>query len=119
MHELSLAYSLVETAVAAAREHNITQIDAVHMRLGALSGVVKEALLFGYEIATENTLLAGSQLQIELLPVIVLCPHCGKTQTLANPQYLCCPHCEAATAQIIQGKEIEIVSLIYDEPTFA
>jgi hydrogenase nickel incorporation protein HypA/HybF len=115
MHELSMAYSLVETAVAAARANNISQVDSVHLRLGQLAGVVKEALLFAYEIATENTLLAGSSLEIEELPIVVLCPQCQSEQTLVQAQYLCCPICGTPTAQIIQGKEIEIVSLTYHD----
>lgn len=118
MHELSIAYDLVETAVAAAEAHHLSQIDVVRLRLGAMSGVVKEALLFGYDIATENTLLAGSRLEIEELPVIIYCPQCQIEQTLDTIQYFCCPVCDTPTSHIVQGKEIEIVSLEYDvEPT--
>ncbi len=115
MHELSLAYSLVEMAVRAARENNITKVDAVHLRLGQLSGVAKEALLFGYEIAAENTPLSGSRLEIEELPVIVLCPQCRREHTLPGTQNLDCPVCHAPTSQIVQGKEIEMVSLSYHD----
>lgn len=120
MHELSIAYSLVETAVSVAQQNNITQVECVHLKLGQLSGVVKASLLFAYDIATENSLLAGSTLEIEELPVVVFCANCQQKQPLSNPHYLCCPVCHAPTAQIIQGKEIELVSLIcYDEdPAF-
>ncbi len=120
MHELSIAYNLVETAVNAAEKAGVTQVDAVHLRLGALSGVVKDALLFGYEIATEGTILAGSRLEIEELPVIVYCPQCQQNQTLTGVQSFCCPTCDTPTPTIVQGKELQLVSLEYaDEPTFA
>jgi hydrogenase nickel incorporation protein HypA/HybF len=115
MHELSIAYSLVETAEATAREHNISKIDVVYLRLGKLSGVVKDALLFAYDIAIKMTVLAGSRLEIEELPVVVMCPTCQREQTLPNAQYLCCPACQTPTGQIIQGKEIEIVSFGYQD----
>ena len=119
MHELSIAYRLVETAVVAARENNVIRVDAVHLKLGQLAGVVKESLLFAYDIATKNTVLAGSTLEIEELPVVVICPNCQQKRSLPNVQYLCCPICNTPTAQIIQGREIELVSLTcYDEPTF-
>ena len=35
------------------------KVSAVHLRLGALSGVVKDALLFSYEVACQDTPLAG------------------------------------------------------------
>ncbi|MFZ0544533.1 MAG: hydrogenase maturation nickel metallochaperone HypA [Candidatus Promineifilaceae bacterium] len=120
MHELSIAYSLVETAAAAARKNHIAQVDAVHLRLGVMSGVVKEALLFGYDIATENTPLAGSRLEIEEIPVMVMCPQCQSVQTLSEITLLVCPVCHTPTGKIIQGKEIEIVSITYyDEPAIA
>jgi hydrogenase nickel incorporation protein HypA/HybF len=50
MHELSIAMSIVEMAEEEAQRRNV-QINAVHVKLGALSGVVKEALLSSYEMA--------------------------------------------------------------------
>ena len=120
MHELSIAYNLVETAVAAAREKNVSRVEAVHLKLGELSGVVKEALLFAYEIAAENTLLAGATLEIEELPVVIYCSQCGQERPLPSVQYLCCPVCDTPAAEIIQGREMELVSLTHhDEATFA
>jgi len=113
MHELSIALSLVETALEAAQAHHIHKVDAVHLRLGVMSGVVKEALLFSYDIATEGTLLAGARLEIEELPLIVYCPHCRAERQLPGIQFLYCPQCETPASQIVQGKEIEIVSLEY------
>ncbi|MFI5070488.1 MAG: hydrogenase/urease maturation nickel metallochaperone HypA, partial [Terriglobales bacterium] len=45
MHELSIAMSIVELAEEEAQQRN-AQVTAVHLKLGALSGVVKEALCF-------------------------------------------------------------------------
>jgi len=47
MHELSIAMSIVEMAQEEAAQRGC-QIDAVHLKLGALSGVVKDALLSSY-----------------------------------------------------------------------
>src|SRR5580700_1545853 len=75
MHELSIAMSIVELAEEEADRRGV-QVEAVHLKLGALSGVVKEALLSCYEMACENTPLQGSSLIIEELPVVVFCPSC-------------------------------------------
>ena len=68
MHELSIAKSLVEIAIAEANkvEH---QVEAVHIKVGALSGVVPDALMAAYEFVTEATCLEGSRLVIENCPV--------------------------------------------------
>ena len=41
------------------------QVSAVHLKLGALSGVVKEALLGSFEMACEDTPLKGARLVVE------------------------------------------------------
>lgn len=115
MHELSIAHSLVQTAEEALRGTGITRVERVHLKLGALAGVVEDALLFGYDIATEGTALAGSQLVIETVPVIVYCPTCDAEQPLENIQLFRCPVCATPTADVRQGREIELVSLECEE----
>jgi len=111
MHELSIAYSIVQAADQAAVEANIPHVDAVHLVLGALSGVVKEALLFSYDIATQGTRLEGSRLEIRENPVVVYCSTCQKEQTLPTIQRFRCPTCNTPCMDIRQGKELEIVGL--------
>jgi hydrogenase nickel incorporation protein HypA/HybF len=111
MHELSIAYSLVEMASRAARDAHVERVEAVHMRLGVLAGVVKEALLFSYDIAAAGTILEGSRLEIESLPLVVYCPACDHLSTLPDVQSFQCQHCGALTADIRQGRELELESL--------
>ncbi len=72
MHELSIAMGIVEAAMEESQRRAV-KVSAVHLRLGALSGVVKDALLFSYEVACQDTPLQGSQLIVEDMPVIVFC----------------------------------------------
>ena len=111
MHELSIATSIVEMAEEEAERRGGVAIDAVYLRLGALSGVVKEALLSCYEMACEGTQLAGSRLLIEEVPVVVHCSACGARGELPSLQSFCCPQCGAPTNEIVQGKELEVVAL--------
>jgi hydrogenase nickel incorporation protein HypA/HybF len=111
VHELSIANALVETAVEAAREAGASKVTVVHLRLGQMAGVVKGSLDFCYELATQGTLLEGSRLEIEQLPVEVYCPSCQEVVKLANVQWFHCPHCDTPSADIRQGKELEIESL--------
>lgn len=64
MHELSIALSILDIAAAEAARHH-GRVAAVHLRLGARAGVVKEALLFAYDVAREGTPLAEARLVIE------------------------------------------------------
>ena len=120
MHELSIAYSLVETATTAARANNISRVATVQLKLGQLSGVCKESLLFAFDLAAAGSPLAGATLTIEEVPVQVICPTCSEARIVADVQYLCCPVCDTPAGQIIQGKEIELISLTcYEEPEIA
>lgn len=114
MHELSIAMSIVELAEEEA-ERRAVRIDAVHLRLGALSGVVKEALLSCYEMACTDTPLQGSRLLIEEVPVVIFCPSCQAQRPLSSLQLFCCPECGTPTSEIVQGKEIEVVALEIQE----
>ena len=114
MHELSIAMSIVDAALEESQRRGV-KVSAVHLRLGALSGVVKDALLFSYDVACQDTPLAGSQLVVEDLPVIVFCPQCQKEHTLNSVQLFACPECGIPTMDIRQGKELEVFALEVQE----
>jgi hydrogenase nickel incorporation protein HypA/HybF len=65
MHELSIALSIVDGVTEEAAQHGGGIVRGVHLRLGRLSGIVAEALLFAYDVACEGTALQGSELRIE------------------------------------------------------
>jgi hydrogenase nickel incorporation protein HypA/HybF len=114
MHELSIAMSIVELAEEEA-ERRCVHVDAVHLRLGALSGVVKDALLSCYEMACENTPLQNSRLVVEEVSVVIFCPTCLAQRPLSSVQLFCCPECGTLCSEIVQGKELEVVALEISE----
>ena len=111
MHELSIALSIVEMASEEAARHGAARVSTLRLKLGALSGVAKEALTFSFEIACEGTPLEGSQLVIEDVPVVSHCARCEIDEEINSIQDLCCPRCGELTQEIIQGRELELVSL--------
>src|SRR5215510_7584416 len=100
MHELSIAMSIIEGAAEEAARHGAVKVDAVHLKLGLLSGVAKDALLFSYELACEGTALEGSRLVIEEVPTTAYCPNCEVERALTAIQRMCCPVCGAPPPQI-------------------
>jgi hydrogenase nickel incorporation protein HypA/HybF len=65
MHELSIALSIVEIVSEEYGRHAPCRVEAVHLRLGALSGVAKDALLFSWDLACQETAVAGARLAVE------------------------------------------------------
>ena len=110
MHELSIAMGIVEAAADEAQRRGV-QVSAVHLRLGALSGVVKDALLFSYEVACQDTPLQGSRLIVEDVPIVIFCPRCNQERELLSMQSFACPECHTPTMDIRQGKELEVFAL--------
>lgn len=105
---------IVEAAAEEAQKRGV-QVSAVHLRLGALSGVVKDALLFSYEVACQDTPLAGSKLIVEDVPIVVFCPKCNGNRELTSLQSFTCPECGTPTMNIVQGKELEVFALEVEE----
>jgi hydrogenase nickel incorporation protein HypA/HybF len=110
MHELSIALSILDIAEEEARRRN-GRVAAIHVKLGPLSGVLKEALLSAYELAREGTPLAQADLVIEEMPLIVHCAACDTERTLSAVWELYCPVCGGATPEVVGGRELEVHAL--------
>jgi hydrogenase nickel incorporation protein HypA/HybF len=115
MHELSIAMSIVEMAEEESGQRGGARVCAVHLKLGALAGVVKAALLSSYEMASQGTVLQGSRLVVEELPVVAHCPKCLAPRTLDSPQWLICPECKSPASEIVQGRELQVFALELQE----
>jgi hydrogenase nickel incorporation protein HypA/HybF len=90
-------------------------VQAVHLKLGMLSGVVKEALLSSYEMACHAAPLEGAQLLIEEIPIEVFCPKCDEPRLVTSIQWFCCPECGTPTPTVLRGEERELVALEIEE----
>ncbi len=116
MHELSIAHGLVELVTEALVDSPDCRVLKVNLRVGVLSGVVAEALTFCFDVATRETRLEGSILEITTLPVILRCQVCDRSVELPDAVLFRCPICNTPSADILQGKELEVESFeIQDE----
>ncbi len=111
MHELSIALSIIERVEEEIARRPDAHVAAVHLKIGPLSGVVKDALLFSYELACEGTPLAGSRLEIEEIPVVLYCATCGQERPAVSMQRLFCTVCDTPSADIRRGSELEVFAL--------
>lgn len=117
MHELSIASGMVELAEAELEKHPGAKVLAIHLKLGRLCGVVREALEFSYEIACQSTALEGSKLIIEDVPVRIQCPQCQEARDIVSLQSFRCAVCGTPSAEILQGRDILVSALeIAEDP---
>jgi hydrogenase nickel incorporation protein HypA/HybF len=115
MHELSVALSIVDGVLDELQRRGASHAQAVHLRLGPLSGVDKESLLFSYGIACQETPLANSQLLVEDIDVTVFCANCGRERPAASFPVLICADCGTLADRIVHGDELEITALELDD----
>jgi hydrogenase nickel incorporation protein HypA/HybF len=111
MHELSIALNIIDIASAEAERHGGGLVNAIHIKMGPLSGVVKEALVSAYELACEQSPLAASRLVVEEVPIIVYCEQCDAQQPVASIQSLVCAVCSTPTGNIVSGQDLEVTAL--------
>lgn len=111
MHELSIALSVVEGVTEEASSRDIGRVTAVHLRVGRFSGVVEDALLFAWDEACRGTILDGSRLVVEDVPLVGRCSSCREESTLPDIYTFFCPGCEAPISEIISGRELEVSAM--------
>ena len=112
MHELSIALNIVDIASETARKNGARRVEALYLKLGALSGVAKDALEFSWELACADVAaLEGARLVIEEIPVVVRCAGCGRDATVESINKMVCPNCRAFVSTIVAGRELEITAL--------
>ena len=110
LHELALMQSVAELAQAEASRQGAEAITAIRLRVGSLAGVDPEALRFAAEVVLAEGLTAGARLEIEPVPARAWCRPCTALFTLE--QGLCrCPRCGTVSAELRQGRELELASL--------
>jgi hydrogenase nickel incorporation protein HypA/HybF len=105
MHEMSLCRALLTQVEAAAGEQGAKAVTAIRLIIGPLSGVEIALLEHAYPLAARGTLAEGAQLAITQAPVRVRCLLCGETSE-AQPNNLCCTHCDAYRTQLLSGDEM-------------
>ncbi|NJN18980.1 MAG: hydrogenase maturation nickel metallochaperone HypA [Oscillochloris sp.] len=116
MHELSIAYQLVEAASNAARQNGAARVTVVHLQLGSFAGVVRDALEFSFGIAAEDTPVAGAQLLIEDVPLTIFCEPCAAEAILPDNRMFRCPRCNTPSSRIVRGRELLLTAIEIEEP---
>jgi hydrogenase nickel incorporation protein HypA/HybF len=111
MHEMSIAMAVVGQVEEAAATAGATAVGSVRLQVGELAGVVPDALTFCFELACAGTPLEGAELVIETVPARARCEPCADEWAVGMPPDLCCPACGAATAELLSGRELQILSV--------
>ncbi|MDO5853000.1 MAG: hydrogenase maturation nickel metallochaperone HypA [Thermoplasmata archaeon] len=124
MHEVSVVTSLVDAVIGELSSYKLEKVNAVFVMIGDLTNLGDEQMQFAYEIVTRGTILEGSELVIEHIPVEVSCASCGyegPVRMLTDPDYdthsipvLSCPEC-GGDITVVRGMECTVKCMDIEE----
>ncbi len=115
MHELRVASQIFEIAEEIMRQEALVSVDDVRVRIGELSGINASALRFSWQALTSDTRLDHTALEIEVVPITARCRDCHREFVVVDLPFRC-SHCTSVKIEIVQGQEIEIVSVTVTDP---
>jgi len=110
MHELSIAQSIIETVQREMTTRPLPAVTEIGVRIGVLSGVLPDALAFGFEALVAETPLAGCRLAIEHVQAQGQCLVCEQVFEV-EAFFFSCPACASGQVRVTQGYELDIAYL--------
>ncbi|MCA1220384.1 hydrogenase maturation nickel metallochaperone HypA/HybF [Streptomyces sp. 8L] len=106
MHELAITQSVVD---AVCEKAGGRRVQAVTVRVGALTAVVPDSMRFCFDLVTAGTVAEGARLEIDQPGGAGHCRACD-TDIPLDGLVLLCP-CGSADVRIVSGRELQIVSM--------
>lgn len=107
MHEMAVVQSVLEVVAEEARKHSSPAVRKVKLRIGELSGVVRDSVEFAFEVLKADTLAEQAVLEIETVPLQTECICCGAAECSASDLNLICRGC-GGTLRIVAGRELMV-----------
>ncbi len=110
MHELTIAQGILDIAVKTAVGHGMGKVVGVKVLAGELTGIVPEALEFGFGALAEGTVAAGAKLSIHIVPLAGRCLDCGHESGVDKYRFVC-TSCGSYAVEIVAGRELKVESV--------
>ncbi|WP_371365245.1 Hydrogenase maturation factor HybF [Sporomusa rhizae] len=110
MHELAIAQGILDIALNTAASHAASKVIGVKVLAGELTGIVPEALEFGFTALAEGSPAAGACLTIQIVPLVVFCRNCGEQNRVDKYQFIC-KSCGSYAVDIVTGRELTVESV--------
>lgn len=124
MHEVSVVTSLVDAVIDELSKYDVEKVNSVTILVGELTNLGDEQMKFAYEIVVRGTILEGSELIMERIPVEAQCMSCGyegSVRMLTDPDYeshsipiLSCPRC-GGDIKVVKGMECTVKCMDIEE----
>lgn len=112
MHELAVTREILRIAVEEGQKVGANRVWAIHLRVGALTGIVPDSVQFYLDALSPGTIAGGARLVATVVPLGATCPACSSTFP-ADDLDLKCPVC-GQWGIVSQGRELHVESVEVD-----
>lgn len=108
MHELGIAFYIIEDVERVAEENGISHVESVTLSVGKVSGVIPKFLkdLWPYA-CNDHPIVKGSELICEPIEAVTYCENCGKTYDTIKYKKIC-PYCNSERTYLQTGDQVVI-----------
>ncbi len=113
MHEGAIAESIVDILKQVKEENKLNRIVKVRLKIGKMSGVMVDALLFALEaLRTEEDVVESTEFEVTETDVKARCNLCNRVYeyTDISDIVMLCEQC-GMPLDIIEGKEMKIIDV--------
>ena len=114
MHELSVAADIAGIARQYLPKDIAGNRIIIKIAVGSFRNLQPELLAFGYKVITEKTELEGSVLEIENIPLTIVCSECSKISEIEHIFFFC-PACRSSNVKINTGMELQVKEIVIIE----
>ncbi len=113
MHEGNFTKQIVDKILKILKEQSSGKPKRVKVRVGEVFHLIKDSVLFHYELITKGTELEGVALDLQEDHVDVECNDCHKIGPVQDHHLLMCSHCQSLNVRPVKGTEIYIDEIVY------
>ena len=107
MHELSIAQSILDIVNQHLPADNTAAVKSVKVRIGKLSNVLPDSLLFCFEAITKDSDFENTRLILNIIPITIECKDCKKIAEISDFAFSC-PSCNSAEIKVITGNDLNV-----------
>ena len=106
MHELSLAQEIIDIVEKSLPRKEDVDVKSVKLKLGKLSNVLPESLIFCFNAIKNESSLLNTSLDIKIIPLTAECTACKKISDI-EPPFFYCQNCGSFDVDVRGGTEID------------
>lgn len=110
MHEFSIIDHILRICEETAQQHGLRKVTEIKVCIGKMRQVVPDTMHFIFEVASQETKCEAAHLDLEFLPILMMCKDCNHEFAIEDGLFECSA-CGSGSLKITQGQELYIKSI--------